>query len=92
MSTAPKTHVYTSRYWGHDYVITDVRQDGKEISMMGWGVGISDGDFLLIESQSKEPGANPDTRYKVKSINYLGNPRDMWSMEAVFSPRKFRRK
>lgn len=81
------THDYTKRYWGHDYTITDVRKRGMEISMMGWGHGISEGDYMLIEGQSTEPGANPDTRYRVKTILYLGDPPDMWSMEATFAPR-----
>lgn len=81
------THDYTKRHWGHDYTITDVRKRGMEISMMGWGHGISEGDYMLIEGQSKEPGANPDTRYQVKTIRYLGDPPDMWSMEATFAPR-----
>jgi len=82
------THDYTKRYWGHDYTITDVRKGGMEISMMGWGRGISDGDYMLIVGQSKEPGANPDTRYRVKSVCYMGDPSDMWSMECEFAPRQ----
>ena len=82
-----KIHDYTKRYCGHDYTITDVRKRGMEISMIGWGHGISEGDYMLIEGQSKEPGANPDTRYQVKTIRYLGDPPDMWSMEATFAPR-----
>lgn len=81
------THDYTSRYWGHDYTINDVRKRGMEISMMGWGSGISEGDYLILESQSKEPGANPGTRYRVKSVRYFSDPPDMWSIEAEFAPR-----
>jgi len=81
------THDYTKRHLGHDYTITDVRKRGMEISMMGWGHGISEGDYMLLEGQSKKPGANPDTRYQVKKIRYLGDPPDMWSMEATFAPR-----
>lgn len=81
------THDYTKRGWGHDYAITDVRANGQQISMTGWGRGIRQGDYLLIESQSTEPGANPDTRYRVKSIRYCDDPSDMWSMEATFASR-----
>ncbi len=83
-----KTHDYTKRYWGHDYTITKVRNDGVDISMSGWGRGIAEGDYMLIESQSSEPGANSSTRYRVKSVRYCENPRDMWHMECVFAPRQ----
>lgn len=84
------THDYTERYWGHDYAITDVRKRGMEISMTGWGRRISKGDYMLLQGQSNEPGVNPDTRYRVKTIRYLDDPLDMWSMEATFAPRKKR--
>lgn len=83
----PKTHDYTRRYWGHDYTITDVRNRGLEITVMGWGCGISVGDYMLIIGQSTEPGVNPDTRYRVKSIRYSDDPPDMWLMRCEFAPR-----
>ena len=82
------THDYTQRCFGHDYTITDVRDQGAEISMMGWGRGISEGDYMLIKGQSKEPGVRPDTRYQVKTIRYFSDPPDMWSMTATFAPRE----
>lgn len=81
------THNYNRRCWGHDYAITSVRKGGLEISVVGWGHGISAGDFMLLEGQSTEPGANPDTRYRVKKVQYYEDPADMWSMEATFAPR-----
>ena len=82
------THDYTKRHWGHDYTVTDVGEHGAEISMMGWGRGISVGDFILIQGQSKDPGARPDTRYRVKDVRYMSDPSDMWSMECDFAPRE----
>ena len=58
-----------------------------ELHMMGWGQGISDGDYMLIKGQSTQPGVNKDTRYQVKTVRYLGNPSDMWSIIATFAPR-----
>lgn len=86
------THDYGNgkRVWGHDYTITDVRGNGQEISMAGWGRGIENGDYMLIESQSSDPDANPSTRYKVKSVRYFDDPPDMWSMECVFAPRRLK--
>jgi hypothetical protein len=55
--------------------------------MMGWGHGISAGDYLLLVSQSREPGSNPSTRYQVKSVSYMDDPSDMWQIEAKFAPR-----
>jgi len=86
---AETTHDYTKRCWGHDYAITRIRKRGTEISMTGWGHGISDGDYILLQGQSKDPCANPDTRYRVKTVRYCNNPRDMWFMEAEFAPRPF---
>ena len=82
-----ETHDYTKRHWGHDYVITRVEKRGQTIHMMGWGHGINAGDFILIESKSSDPGANPDTRYQVAEVDYKSDPRDMWSMTATFAPR-----
>jgi hypothetical protein len=86
MKTA-RTHNYTARHWGHDYLITLIKKGGLELSITGWGRGISDGDYILMESQSTEPGSNRDTRYKVKKIRYYTNPPDMWAMTATFAPR-----
>jgi hypothetical protein len=83
---APTTHDYTQRYWGHDYVITDVHNEGQRLSMCGWGRGIKAGDYILLVSM-RRPGENPSTRYQVDSIEYYNDPADMWRMEASFAPR-----
>lgn len=85
-----QTHDYTDRYWGHDYVITKVIEDGWHLKMMGWGRGINPGDYILIKSQSSDPLANPDTRYRVTWIEYFNDPKDMWKMDCWFAPRQTR--
>lgn len=82
-----KTHNYTNRAWGHDYIITKVENGGLQISLMGWGIGIKPNDYILLVSQSSEKGTNPDTRYQIDSIEYFPDPLDMWSAKAIFAPR-----
>lgn len=82
---APQTHDYTRRCWGHNYTFTP-RNAGLEASMWGWGRGISEGDYLILGND--EPGANPATRYRVCSIRYCVNPRDMWFAQVSFAPRE----
>lgn len=77
----PKTHDYSWRAWGHDYVFDPV-DGGQQGKMMGWGLGISDGDYLIL--QDPKGGT---TRYRVVSIRYLGDPKDMWDAEVEFAPR-----
>ncbi len=88
----PTTHDFTDRCWGQDYAITSVSEKGLVIGMTGWGHGLKRGDFILLESQSTDPDANKDTRYKVKSIEYRNNPRDMWSVVFTFAPRVLEKK
>lgn len=83
MSTQ-KTHDYTARHWGHDYTVRSVQDGGRVIQLSGWGLGLRAGDFILLRDQS-EPGAS--TRYRLRSIRYERDPRDMWQAEAEFAPR-----
>jgi hypothetical protein len=76
-----KTHDYTEPYWGHDYVFEPVSK-GMKGNMMGWGRGISNGDFLILEN------GGATTRYKVTEISYFPDPPDMWSAKVKFAPRK----
>lgn len=79
---APTTHDYTRRYWGHDYTIREVRDDGRSLTAMGWGCGIEEGHFLLLRN-----GAG-STRYLVRHIRYMADPPDMWSASLEFAPRQ----
>jgi hypothetical protein len=76
-----QTHDYTHRFWGHDYTF-DPGRGGLEAKMMGWGMGIERGDFLVL--------AHPQggtTRYRVNRIEYYNDPPDMWRADVVFAPR-----
>ena len=74
-----KTHDYTKRGWGHD-LSWDVL-DGQKLKIIGWGGGVSAGDFLIL------PNAGSSTRYKVDEISYYSDPRDQFKAIASFSPR-----
>lgn len=78
----PKTHDYTHRHWGHDYAIMKVEDDGQRLRLMGWGIGIKKNDYLLLQQGAR------GTRYQVAEVKYLGNPRDMWKINATFAPRQ----
>lgn len=82
----PKTHDYTNRYWGHDYIFEPV-DGGLHGTMMGWSstilgkFTIKEGDFLLLQNGSDA------SRYKVMSISYFADPKDMWKGTVEFAPR-----
>ncbi len=78
--TEAKTHDYTRREWGHDYVFNPV-EGGLKAHAMGWGYGISKEDFLILQN------GDGSTRYKVDEIQYFTDPRDMWSAKLSFAPR-----
>ena len=78
---ARKTHDYTNRKWGHDYIFRPIN-GGMGGSMDGWGFGICRKDFLLLQNGAKS------TRYRVDSISYYSDPPDMWSAEVSFAPRR----
>jgi hypothetical protein len=79
----PKTHDYTVRGWGWDYTIRKVEEDGRLVRAAGWGEGIRQGDYLIL--QSKTSGS---TRYQVERIEYKQDPRDMWFADLTFAPRE----
>jgi hypothetical protein len=73
-------HDYTRRFWGHNFTFNPIK-NGKEGHMMGWGLGLANGDYLILPNQGKT------TRYQIKGIKYFDNPEDMWSADVVFAPR-----
>lgn len=79
-----KTHDYSVRTWGHDYVYKPLDEKGLTADMMGWGCGIEAGDYLIIRS-----GQGGTTRYQVASIEYYANPNDMWNAKVTFAPRTY---
>ncbi len=76
-----KTHDYTRRSWGHDFTITQIFDGGMWLNMMGWGYGLSKGDFIIL------PNGNETTRYLIKDIEYKSDPPDMWRAKVEFAPR-----
>ncbi len=77
-----QTHDYTRRTWGHDYTTLRVIDGGQRLRLSGWGLGINAGDYLILQN------GNGSTRYRVDSIDYRTDPRDMWLAEASFAPRQ----
>jgi len=77
----PETHYYTARYWGHDYAIDEVVNDGQVLKAFGWGVGLQVDDYLLLAN------GNKSTRYRVSAIAYYPDPSDMWRATLAFAPR-----
>lgn len=75
-----KTHDYTRRGWGHDFTF-EPEQGGKQGSMMGWGHGLNNGDYLIL------PVRGGTTRYQIETVEYFMNPSDMWKASVVFAPR-----
>jgi hypothetical protein len=63
----PKIHDYTDGVarWGHD-----LAQRTKGGRAIGWGVGLREGDLLLV--------SKPDTTYIIESVKYTDDPPDMW--------------
>jgi hypothetical protein len=54
---------------------------GMRLRMAGWGLGIKDGDYLIL------PNGSNTTRYQVERISYRADPPDMWFADVVFAPR-----
>jgi len=79
----PRTHDYTHRGWGHDYIFLPHR-GGLEARITGWGHGIRAGDYLLLQN------GDGSSRYVIRSIQYERDPPDMWSASAEFAPRERR--
>lgn len=67
----PKTHDYTASTvgWGHDLVLK-LRNSGLALAQ-GWGVGLRDGDFIVVSSP------RPAT-YTIVALEYETDPADMW--------------
>jgi hypothetical protein len=80
--SGPQTHDYTVRKWGHDYTF-DPLDEGQRGRMIGWGRGLLNGDYLLLEN----PESGHPTRYRIKAVTYFHNPGDMWRADVVFAPR-----
>lgn len=80
-AASPAIHVYTNRTWGHDFVITEVLQEGRSLCAMGWGRGLKRGDYIIL------PNEGASTRYQIGLITYFLDPPDMWKAFLIFAPR-----
>jgi hypothetical protein len=47
------THDYSLRYWGHDYIFETIN-GGLNGHAMGWGFGLSKGDYLILQNDAGE--------------------------------------
>lgn len=77
----PATHDYRERRWGHDYTF-EPNDGGLVAKMAGWGHGIRQGDYLILEAP-----ADQGTRYRVREVRYCADPSDMWFAKVEFAPR-----
>lgn len=77
------THNYGpgNREWGHDVSIT--RVDGPRVVVIGWGVGVREGDYVLLPNPRNPSGVS---RYRVESISYYPDPMDQWQAVLVHAP------
>jgi len=90
----PVTHDYRrSRCTiGWDYTF-DSTDGGKYARMIGWStdprtghvVRLAAGDFVLFTNLKSDNG---ETRYQIEQIKYYRDPRDMFSAQLVWAPRK----
>lgn len=78
-----KTHDYSKRRWGHDCTF-ETDDNGLTAHSVGWGVGLSEGDYILLEHKGSPNGSS---RYRIEKIKYFRDPPDMWSADLVFAPR-----
>jgi hypothetical protein len=73
------------RSYGHDVVIHQVVDGGRELHVSGWGPTfggpIVAGDYLLL------PNGEGTTRYQVAGIVPHADPADMWEARLTFAPR-----
>lgn len=71
------------RYWGHNFkLINKLDEDGLLWEIAGWCKNIKIGDILLLGCDTDHLPA-----YKVKSIDYCGNPKDMFFAEVEWIKR-----
>lgn len=76
------TYDFTDRAWGHNFMILELIDGGKQIRVAGWGEQIVKNDFLILPN-----GPEGTTRYLVLDIKYEVDPPDMWFATLEFSPR-----
>lgn len=81
---AERVHDYTNgkRRWGHDITWSMLDPGGLRLNAQGWGSDIRQGDYILLSN------GKGTTRYQFESVDYYGDPSDMWKGILVFAPRQ----
>jgi hypothetical protein len=80
------THDYfRMRTWGHDYTWRpDPGSGGRTGTATGWGPdtggSIVEGDHLLLRNGDRS------SRYRVESVSYYSDPKDMWTARLRHEP------
>lgn len=80
----PTTHDYTRLGWGHNITVTTISEDGKKCNVVGHGLGVKQGDYLILAN-----GPTATTRYRITKLKQL-RPADCWRAKIEFAPREVR--
>jgi len=67
------------RGWGYDFSVISI--NGDLITALGWGLGVEENDLILLGTKKG------DKLYKVLSVEYMDDPRDMWKIRARWVPK-----
>lgn len=81
MNRPPIEHDYTCLGWGHNITFMRMGLDGLSALVIGHGLGVEQGDYLILKNGPKET-----TRYRVASFERL-RPADCWRATIEFAPR-----
>jgi hypothetical protein len=80
----PFTHDFSTRCWGHNFTITEIKKGGRRIKGHMWvSPKLAVGDFLILPN-----GPDETTRYQVIKAHWVGNVDDMYFFTAKFAPRE----
>lgn len=72
-----------NRWWGHDYAIQGVLDDGSSLKLAVWLSPMAEsGDFLLLDNKGRP------TRYAVREVRPCADPPDMAFLVVEFAPRQ----
>lgn len=78
----PTTHDYTSLGWGHNITFTGTSEDGRKANVVGHGLGVKQGDYLILAN-----GPTATTRYRITKFKQM-RPADCWRAKIEFAPRE----
>lgn len=84
MKRIPTEHDYTRLGWGHNITFIRMSLDGLSATVIGHGVGVEQGDFLILAN-----GPTATTRYRITEFKQM-RPADCWRAKIEFAPREVR--